>query len=379
MPFTGKATYSAGATLPEIVEDLSDLVGLAAAQETPLLDALGDSTRVARSTVHEWLEDAPRPTGVSALSAVSATVFTVSDATALAVGDVIQLGDTAEMALVTAVSTGDARVTLARGYGGTPTSAYGDWSTMTVVSSPALEGGDARAARFTNRVRVSNTTQIFSATVEVSGTQQAVSLAGVRDEIDYQKTLRLRELTRDLERAIIQGVAPTAHVEGNATTARSMRGILSYLTTNVLAPDDLVAGATSLTEAVLNAALRSVWERGIGTPDLIVVNGREKRHINEFLASNRRFAPSEESFRNLVSVYESDYGVCRVVLSRHVPVGKALLLDSSRVAVVPLAGRSFHYKALAATGDREAGQIIGEYTLELRNEAAHGVIDGLAA
>ena len=45
--------------------------------------------------------------------------------------------------------------------------------------------------------------------------------------------------------------------------------------------------------------------------------------------------------------------------------------------VLPLAGRSFHYKPLAATGDYEAGEVIGEYTLELRNENAHGIITGL--
>ena len=59
MAFTGKATYSAGATLPEIVEDVSDLVGIVSPYETPLLDALGDPQRAAMSTHHEWLEDDP--------------------------------------------------------------------------------------------------------------------------------------------------------------------------------------------------------------------------------------------------------------------------------------------------------------------------------
>jgi hypothetical protein len=54
-----------------------------------------------------------------------------------------------------------------------------------------------------------------------------------------------------------------------------------------------------------------------------------------------------------------------------------LLLDTSRIEVMPLAGRSFQYKPLGATGDRESGQVIGEYTLELRNENAHGMITGL--
>ena len=44
---------------------------------------------------------------------------------------------------------------------------------------------------------------------------------------------------------------------------------------------------------------------------------------------------------------------------------------------MPLRGRSFHYKPLAATGDSQAGLCLGEYTLELRNENAHGLIKGL--
>ena len=61
------------------------------------------------------------------------------------------------------------------------------------------------------------------------------------------------------------------------------------------------------------------------------------------------------------------------------PIALSLLLDSSRIQVMPLAGRSFHYKPLATTGDRESGQVIGEYTLEFRNENAHGLIYGLTA
>ena len=53
-------------------------------------------------------------------------------------------------------------------------------------------------------------------------------------------------------------------------------------------------------------------------------------------------------------------------------------LDSSRVSVLPLAGRSFHFKPLASRGDSECGELIGEYTLELKNEAAHGLIRNLS-
>jgi hypothetical protein len=378
MPFTGKSTYSAGVELPELAEDVSDLVSISALHETPLLDALGDPTRVARSTVHEWLEDAPLETTVTLLSVPTSTQFVVAQPHLVRVGDLLQVGCSTELALVTAKGgAGDATLTVSRGYGGTTAADPGTFFNASIVSRAAIEGADAEAARFTHRVRCANYTQIFAATVEVSGTQRAVSLAGVRDELEYQKNMRLRELLHDLEKTVVRGVQASADPMGTAATPRTLRGIVPTIQTNVVSASDLIADATSLTEPVLNAMLRRIWERGNGTPDLIVVGGREKRRINEFVASNRRFYTSNESFKDMVSTYESDFGVCRVVLCRHVPPGKALLLDSTRVQVVPLAGRSFHYVPLATTGDRVSGQLIGEYTLEMRNEAAHGVITDL--
>jgi hypothetical protein len=111
--------------------------------------------------------------------------------------------------------------------------------------------------------------------------------------------------------------------------------------------------------------------------DTIVVNGYQKRRINSFVSASRSYAATDVAYRDLVAVYESDFGVCRLILCRAVPADTVLLLDSSRVNVVPLIGRSFHYKPLASTGDYEAGEVIGEYTLELRNESAHGIIRGL--
>jgi hypothetical protein len=39
---------------------------------------------------------------------------------------------------------------------------------------------------------------------------------------------------------------------------------------------------------------------------------------------------------------------------------------------------SVHFKPLASSGDYECGELIGEYTLEYRNEAAHGLIRDLS-
>lgn len=379
MPFTGKATYSAGATLPELAEDVADLVSIVSPHETPLLDALGDPGRVARSTVHEWLEDALFSNAVAVATVVSTTVFTFDHVERLRVGDQLLYGDGGERLLVTAINAGNGQVTVTRAYGGSSASTIAAGASLTVLGNAALEGEDASTARFTTRQRRTNVTQIFSATCEVSGSELAVRQAGVGDEMDYQKTQRLRELLRDLENSVINGYAPPTDPQGSATVRRTMRGLCSFLAPNAMPASALpLPDGESLTEPILNAALRELWSRGAASIDTILVNGREKRHINEFVASGRRFTERNESFRDLVSTYESDYGVCRVLLSRYVPTGTVLLLDSTQVDVLPLAGRSFQYRPLAVTGDRAAGQVIGEYTLEVRNAAGMGMITGLA-
>jgi hypothetical protein len=376
MSFTGKATYSAGSTLPELAEDVGDIVGIVSPYETPLLAHLGDPQRTATATVHQWLEDQLLPNtdvidDASIASATGETSFDVANGNRFRVGDQVQAQGSAEVMFVTGVSSNTLTVT--RGYGGTTAEAIADEQVLQILGNAALEGDDAPAARFTNRVRQSNYTQIFTAGVEVSGSQLAAKQAAVADEMDYQKQERLRELVRDLENSVINGVAPASDPQGSASVRRSMRGIIPSIQTNI---DD--AGAASLTEDRLNSVMRSIWEQSNGGVDTILVGGYQKRAINNFIASSRGYDDKSTRFRDMVSVYESDFGVCRVVLSRWVPTDSVVLLDSSRIDVLPLSGRSFHFKPLSADGDRERGQVIGEYTLELRNETAHGVINNLA-
>lgn len=385
MAFTGKATYTAGSTLPEMADDVADLVAIASPFETPLLDALGDPARPARSTIHEWLEDTLLPNtdtinDSTYTNAVTDTDFVVSNVGRFRVGDQIQVEASAEIMLVTAINTGTSTLTVVRGYGGSTAAALANGKVIHILGNAALEGDAADTARFTARTRKTNYTQIFASTVEVSGSELAVRQLAVADELDYQKQQRLRELLRDLENCVINGRSPAATPEGSSSVRRTMKGIVAFLASNKFVPG---AGGfpsdSSLTEDQLNLALRNIWKNGNGQVDLVVVNGQEKRAINAFIGTNRRYTAADVKLTNLVSSYESDYGVCRVVLSRWVPTGTVLLLDSSRVDVMPLSGRSFQYKPLGATGDKDSGQVIGEYTLELRNENAHGMISGLTA
>lgn len=383
MAFTGKATYTAGTDLPELVEDVSDLVGIVSPYETPLLDALGDPLIEAKSTHHEWMEDTllPNKDTVNDSTFTDPDVdvtFVVENGDRFQVGDQIQIEGSRELMLVTGISTNT--LTVVRGYAGTTAENLADNKIVNILGNAALEGDDSKTARFTSRTRAGNYTQIFSQSVKVSGTDVAAGQLGLADEMDYQKQERLRELLRDLENTVINGGQVAANPQGSDSVRRSLKGIIRHLSTNVFATgDDGLPEGVDLVEGMINYVLRKIWENSNGNVDLIVVNGYQKRMINAFCGDSRTYGADTERFKNLISVYESDFGVCRVVTTRWMPKDCALFLDSSRVKVLPLSGRSFHFKPLASSGDYECGDIIGEYTLELKNEAAHGLLKGLLA
>ncbi len=382
MAFTGKATYSAGATLPELAEDVSDLIGIISPYETPLLDALGDPMREARSTHHEWLEDAllankDAINDSTYTDPAADTEFVVDNGSRFRVGDQIQVEGSEELMLVTGVDGNTLTVT--RGYAGTTAEDLSDDQVINILGNAALEGSAKPNARFTNRTRCGNYTQIFTATVEVSGSEMSASQLGLDDEMDYQKQERLRELIRDLENTVVNGGQPAGSPEGSGSVRRSMNGIVQHLSTHVYHTGDSgFPSGEDLDEDKVNYVLRKIWDSSNGNVDLIVVGGYQKRKVNSFSGESRTYGPEDTTYRNMVNIYESDFGICRVVTTRWMPRDAALLIDSSRINVLPLAGRSFHFKPLASSGDYECGELIGEYTLELKNEAAHGVVRGLS-
>src|SRR5205823_1765347 len=141
----------------------------------------------------------------------------------------------------------------------------------------------------------------------VSGSMAAVRPFGTADEIDFQKQERLRELLRDLENSVINGVAPSAAQQGSATVRRTMNGVIPSIVTNQFTPGSggIPSGGgtgNTINDGVLNAALRSIWEQSAGRIDTIVCGGVQKRRINEFVVNSRLFAPADTRYQNQITV-----------------------------------------------------------------------------
>ena len=209
---------------------------------------------------------------------------------------------------------------------------------------------------------------------------QSVNNVGIQSEIDYQTSNRLRELTRQLEGAVIAGHEIAANPEGSSTIRRTMSGLMHYVSTNKFQADTTGAFSgtgTALTEPILNLLLKQIWDVSGAPTDYILVNGHQKRQINGFITPVTRFAPSDRVFENLVDVYDSDYGRVSVILTRWVPPHVVVAGSKSKIKVMPLAGRSFQRFPLGKDGDSDRFQVVGEYTTEIMNEATIGMVWGL--
>ena len=353
-----------------VAEDVADQIGLISPYETPLLDRLGDAPRPASNVLHEWMQDQLNPNTVVATSTVNtgATAFAILDLNANAVANYFMIGDvikdipTGEVMQITAIAGNT--ITVTRGFGGTSAATITSGDDIFVISSAALEGADVTTDISRGRTRNQNYTQIFKKDVIISGTVQAVTeLGGIQDELDYQRTNRLREALRDLEKAAINGVFSGNSI-GSSSAYRTMQGIWNWITTNSFS-------VATLTESWLNTAIQGAWENGATDLDLIVCDANYKRIIDQLNVSrihNFQGDGTYEAFRNRVSYYECSFGVFEVMLGRWMPQNSAMIISTQRVHVPPLQGRSFRYEPVSRTGDAEKGMIIGEYTVEVWNQ-----------
>jgi hypothetical protein len=264
-----------------------------------------------------------------------------------------------------------------------------EWQTQALAAvnsvNSVLEGDDATTDTATPTVRLGNYHQISDKVARVSGTQQAVEHAGRDDELDYQVSLKGKELKRDMETIALANQARAAGAPG---TPRGVGAVLAYIYSNTskgtngsdpvsTVPGNSVRadGSTrAFTEAQLKTVLQSIWTNG-GDPDTIMAGGFNKQQFSTFVG---RSTPMEEAKSKkivaTVDVYESDFGTLKVVPNRFSRARDVLVLQMDMWAMATLPGRNMMSIPLARTGDSERRQVVTEWTLEARNEKSSGGI-----
>jgi hypothetical protein len=270
-----------------------------------------------------------------------------------------------------------------------------EWQTDSLaaatLSNFAVEGATASDATMSPTTRVGNRTQIAQKTIKISGTLQSVDKAGRKSEKAYQLAKASSEIKRDMETTLLSNQIAA---NGDSSTARKLGGLQAWLNTNYSGGTDGVAGSLgttarvngtnrTFTEALLQSVVRQVYAAG-GNPKVLMVNPAHKQVVSAFagIAAQRFMAPSNSPTTIVAAadVYMSDFGTISVVPNRFMTSTNscdetAFVLDPDMAAIAYL--RPFQTNELAVTGDNESTQLLAEYTLEVKNQAAHGIIADL--
>jgi hypothetical protein len=267
------------------------------------------------------------------------------------------------------------------------TSTNHQWSKDAIRAAAAnvnLEGGVITPAARDQASKFSNYTQILVGTAVITGTQQdGVDEAGVKDKMAREIALEMKALKLDLEAAMIG--TPNAKVEGDTETEREMASFTTYLITNtsrgVDGADPTGDGTDAPTEgterdyseALLTTVLSSCFTEG-ADPKLMFVSATNKAVVDGFTGGGTHYIDKDDrEVVNSVDVYVGGLGhTLKVVPARQLNAEDVLLVDPEFVQLADM--RPIHSFDLPKDGDYYAKAIVQECTLQVSNEAAHGIV-----
>ena len=265
-----------------------------------------------------------------------------------------------------------------------------EWQTHALAAASSsnfvLEGDDATNDTLVQNTRIYNYCAISDKVAQVSGTQEAVNSAGRRSEFAFAVSNRMKELKRDVEKIILEN---NAYVAGNATTARECAGLQAWLSSNRSIAGDATGctgdgsdahtdgTARAILESYVTTVLASIWTNG-GNPTIGILGSAQKQAFAGFSGNATRTNDgSKKTVVNTVDIYIDPLGnEVRLMPDRFAPTDVVYFIDPEYLAFSTL--RDFQSADLAKTGDSMRKQILVEYTLEVRNEAAHGIVADLS-
>lgn len=354
---------------------ISDVIQMVDPRDTPLVSRLGLDGARSKFNIQlngykiELLEDELDPLETTANNgstiAVDATSFTVTDASIFQDGHVILI-DAEYMVVKSADVNANTITVYSRSYGGT-NATHAATAAIQIVGMARLEGDDADFGAIVDVTAPYNYTSIFQKAVQVSGTQQVISQYGIEDEFLYQANKAVPHLLRLVERAAFHGVRSA----GSASAPRSMAGLGTFISNNVLDAGGAIAKAdvdTLMEEIIMDG----------GYPDLLVMNPRVANDLRALLDSSSFVRVSQDENKLGLDAIErvmTQYGELELVMDRWCPTHTAYILESGKVGFYTL--RGFEVKELARSGDSMKGEVVGEVSLLLANDKAHGKITGI--
>lgn len=266
-----------------------------------------------------------------------------------------------------------------------------EWQTdvlATAITTNAQLEGDviATVSAITATVRVGNYTQISRKTFAVTGTDDAVRLAGRKSEAALQTSKKGAELKLDIETTIFANVGGAA---GSTTVARTTATLGGWLKTNC----DIGTGAAAnpvytsgvpavgrtdgtqraYTETIHKSVLSKMYTAG-ATQKFMFLGPVNKGLFSAFAGvATKTFELSTLEQTAIIAaadVYVGDFGKIQALPSRNIRTRDVYYIDPEYISRAVL--RPMNRTKLPIALDGEAYMILTEWGLKVANEAAHG-------
>jgi hypothetical protein len=256
-----------------------------------------------------------------------------------------------------------------------------EWTidTLEAVGDNAnAEGADAPLDASNDPTRPQNVTQIFAKTAKVTGSENADNLKRVSGKrMSRELVKKMKALKNDIELALVRGTIASGVASTSAASARRLKGVKSWITTNTSN-----YSGVSLTETILNDLFEAQWNQG-AMADSVYSSMKGKRRVSSFTAgATKQVQLTDRRLVLAVDVYQSDAAkLVKLFPHRHVTrsgdYGTTATPGFDLLSLVENTWGTAWYRRpftqdLAITGDFTAKEIITEVTVEARNQLANG-------
>ncbi|MGB6105645.1 MAG: DUF5309 family protein [Pusillimonas sp.] len=266
-----------------------------------------------------------------------------------------------------------------------------EWQTdelAAAANNKVVQGNEATVAAVTPTVRLGNRTQISEKVYAVTGTQEAVAKAGRKSEVSYQDVKKMVELKKDIDFAALQN---TTAIAAAAAVAPQARGVLGFIHTNTnfatadgADPDPVTNTAPTdgttrqWAETMLQDAGQKAWTNGAKNNLSLYIPAALRALFSTFDANaTRNYAIKDKEVVATVEAYQGDFGLYKVVNSRHQRDRDVFGIDPAGWSILTL--RPFKPQELAKTGDNIKKMVNTEWTLKCNNPLMNFAIRDLKA
>ncbi|MBB3693001.1 DUF5309 family protein [Sphingomonas sp. BK580] len=241
-----------------------------------------------------------------------------------------------------------------------------------------VEGFDATEEDLSTTQMRSNTTQIYSRTIKLSGSVEATEHYGRKSELARQIVKKGKALKLDLERSFV-GV-DQASVLGSNTVARRTASASQLIDANNKIANN--ATAAPLKEQTLRLAIKKNYDEG-GRARRFMVAPYVAEQTAEFAGNASRTREVTGAKANeivhVVDVYTTALGTLTVETNREMKADFGLLWNPANWKKAVLKGRGWFRETLAKTGDNTKIMLAGEYGLEHDNFKASTLVTNIGA